>query len=37
MCELSTFESTWNVPDTWQQGRGAWGGLLKTGSIMVIK
>jgi len=27
MAEPMTFESTWDVPDTWQQGRGAWGGL----------
>lgn len=27
MNEQVTFESTWDVPDTWQQGRGAWGGL----------
>lgn len=28
MRETRTFESAWIVPDTWQQGRGAWGGLL---------
>ena len=27
MGEGTTFESVWAVPDTWQQGRGAWGGL----------
>ena len=27
MVEQLTFESTWDVPNTWQQGRGAWGGL----------
>jgi hypothetical protein len=27
MGEHVTFESTWHVPDTWQQGRGVWGGL----------
>ena len=27
MVEKLTFESTWQVPDTWGQGRGAWGGL----------
>jgi hypothetical protein len=27
MAESLTFESRWDVPDTWQQGRGAWGGL----------
>jgi len=27
MSEPHTFESRWEVPDTWQQGKGAWGGL----------
>ena len=27
MSEQLNFESRWEVPDTWQQGRGAWGGL----------
>jgi len=27
MNEFTAVESTWDVPDTWQQGRGAWGGL----------
>ena len=27
MSEQLTFESRWEVPDTWLQGRGAWGGL----------
>lgn len=27
MREQLAFESMWEVPDTWQQGRGAWGGL----------
>jgi hypothetical protein len=27
MAEQLVVESTWHVPDTWQQGRGAWGGL----------
>jgi hypothetical protein len=27
MGEQVTFESVWEVPETWLQGRGVWGGL----------
>lgn len=27
MVEQLTYESTWDVPNTWLQGRGVWGGL----------
>ena len=36
MAELNTFDSVWEVPDTWQQGRGAWGGLPIRAMVEVV-
>ena len=27
----------WNVPDGWQQGRGAWGGLVSGALVQAIE
>lgn len=36
MGEISIVEPVRSVPDTWRQGRGAWGGLLVRAMVYAV-